>query len=73
MRLTKYPRDYKKYYMLFTHRIIKRQKKKNIFNKHEMLLVVLANIDRHMFYPRYRKYIDVLDKNGNVVYKCKRK
>lgn len=72
MKERKYPRNYKNYHKLFAHRIIKRQKKKNIFNKHELLLVVRANLDRHMFDHKYRKYLSVRDKNHNTVYKYKR-
>lgn len=49
-------------------KIIKRQRKKNIFDKSELMLVVAANLERHKLSHNCRKNVGVLDTNCKRVY-----
>lgn len=49
-------------------KIIKRQRKKNIFDKTELMLVVAANLERHKLNHNCRKNVGVLDTNCKRVY-----
>lgn len=49
-------------------KIIKRQRRKNVFDKTELMLVVAANLERHKLNHNCRKNVGVLDTNCKRVY-----